>query len=410
MPTRPSGVVGVRSTFTLTGPAISVIPFAVRVSEIIEDIARAYRSDVRPWVVGFSGGKDSTALLQLTYQALRKIPRCELTKHVYVICTDTRVEPPNIIQHIDDMLKRVADAAGRDSLPLTVHKLTAPLANRYFVKLIGRGYPAPNRYFRWCTDRLKIRPCNEFIKARLGESGEVVVVLGVRHAEGSTRSGSISRHSIQGSLFSRHSTLPNAWIYSPIKHLATDALWLYLTLSSPPWGGDNEKLAKLYKQANGECPLIVDKSMPTCGGSRFGCWTCTVIRADKSMQGFVANGDEWMNPLLNFRNWLASARDNPKYRKSRRRNGTPGLGPFTLKARREIYERLIRTEELVRSSPEGKRVRLIDAREKGLIEALWQEDGYKGTNLCDLEKATRAATRQSLKEAHRASRISKART
>jgi DNA sulfur modification protein DndC len=375
----------------------------VRVSEIIEDIARAYGSDPRPWVLGFSGGKDSTALLQLTYRALKKMPRSELTKHVYVICTDTRVEPPNIIQHVDEMLERVADAAQRDSLPLTVHKLIAPLRNRYFVKLIGRGYPAPNRYFRWCTDRLKIRPCNEFIKDRIAESGEVVVILGVRHAEGSTRSGSINRHRIEGSSFSRHSSLPNAWIYSPIKHLETDALWLYLTLSEPPWGGDNEKLAQLYKQANGECPLIIDKSMPTCGGSRFGCWTCTVVREDKSMQGFVANGDEWMNPLLEFRNWLASARDNPKYRKSRRRNGTRGLGPFTLRARREIYERLIRTEEFVRATGEGQGLRLIETAEKRLIEKLWRDDDYRGVGLFAIEKSVRVATKKEIRHA-RASR------
>jgi DNA sulfur modification protein DndC len=363
----------------------------VRISEIVEDIAQAYRSDARPWVVGFSGGKDSTALLQLTYRALKKLPRSQLKKHVYVVCTDTRVEPPNIIEHVDDMLKRVRDAAMRDALPLTVHKLIAPLDERFFVKLIGRGYPAPNRFFRWCTDRLKIRPCSKFIKERIAESGEVVVVLGVRHAEGATRSGSITRHGINGSRFSRHTDLPNAWIYSPIKHLETDALWLYLTLSEPPWGGDNERLARLYKQANGECPLVIDKSGPTCGGSRFGCWTCTVVKSDKSMQGFVENGDEWMTPLLDFRNWLAEIRDDARYRRPNRRNGRPGLGPFTLKARRDIYQRLIEAEELVRMYPQGAGLCLIEKREKALIDKLWREDGYKGVQIAELESATRAA-------------------
>lgn len=385
----------------MTSPAIRS---AVPLSEIVEDIAKAYKSDDRPWVLGFSGGKDSTMLLQLTYRALKKLPRTALIKHVYVICTDTRIEPPNILKHVDEMLKRVADAAQRDSLPLTVHKLVAPLRNRYFVKLIGRGYPAPNRYFRWCTDRLKIRPCNEFIKARIAESGEVVVVLGVRHAEGSTRSGSINRHRIDGSAFSRHSSLPNAWIYSPIKDVKTDALWLYLTLSEPPWGGDNEKLAKLYKQANGECPLIIDKSTPTCGGSRFGCWTCTVVQSDKSMKGFVENGDEWMNPLLDFRNWLADVRNDERYRRRTRRNGTPGLGPFTLQARREIYHRLIETEELVRIYPEGRRLRLIERAEKNYIEKLWREDGYKGPSIFDLESSTRREFKQQICKIERATR------
>ncbi len=308
----------------------------VRISQIVEDIVQAYRSDSRPWVVGFSGGKDSTALLQLTYRALKEIPEAHLSKHVYVVCTDTRIEPPNIIQHIDEMLDRVAKAAVRDTLPLTVHKLTPKLQDRYFVKLIGRGYPAPNRFFRWCTDRLKIRPCNSFIKERIAESGEVIVVLGVRHAEGATRSGSITRHGINGSRFSHHAALPNAWIYAPIKHLETDALWLYLTLSEPPWGGDNEKLAQLYKRANGECPLVIDKSTPTCGGSRFGCWTCTVVKSDKSMQGFVERGDDWMKPLLEFRDWLKVMRNEARHRKKTRRNGfnfyrDPQMGYLFLK-------------------------------------------------------------------------------
>jgi len=289
-------------------------------------------------VLGFSGGKDSTTLLQVTYRALKRIPPSELTKHVYVVCTDTRIEPPNIIRHIDEMLDRVAKAAVRDKLPLTVHKLTPKLKDRYFAKLIGRGYPAPNRFFRWCTDRLKIRPCNDFIKERLAEGGEVVVVLGVRHAEGATRSGSINRHKISGSRFSHHATLPKAWIYSPIRHLETDALWLYLVLSEPPWGGDNEKLAHLYKQANGECPLVIDKSTPTCGGSRFGCWTCTVVKSDKSMKGFVENGDEWMNPLLEFRNWLAEIRNSPRHRwphREDRYRGVPSLESKLLRERRQ---------------------------------------------------------------------------
>jgi DNA sulfur modification protein DndC len=363
----------------------------MRIAEIVNDITEAYRSDPRPWVIGFSGGKDSTALLQLAYRALRKLPRSQLTKQVYVVCTDTRIEPPNIIQHVDDMLERVDNAARRDALPLSVHKLTAPLNDRFFVKVIGRGYPAPNRFFRWCTDRLKIRPCSKFIRERIGESGEVVVVLGVRHAEGATRSGSITRHAVNGTRFSRHADLPNAWIYSPIKHLETDALWLYLTLSEPPWGGDNEQLARLYKQANGECPLVIDKSTPTCGGNRFGCWTCTVIKSDKSMQGFVTNGDEWMAPLVEFRDWLKVMRDEARYRRKRRRNGQPGLGPYTLKARREIYQRLIVTEERVRRAPQGRGLRLIETQEKNLIEKLWKEDGYRGRPLSALERDARAS-------------------
>ncbi|MCB1193045.1 MAG: hypothetical protein H7A23_12965 [Leptospiraceae bacterium] len=32
-----------------------------------------------------------------------------------------------------------------------------------------------------------------------------------------------------------------------------------------------------------ECPLVIDDTTPSCGNSRLGCWTCTVIDQDKSM-------------------------------------------------------------------------------------------------------------------------------
>jgi DNA sulfur modification protein DndC len=169
---------------------------------------------------------------------------------------------------------------------------------------------------------------------------------------------------------------------------------LYLTLSETPWGGSNEKLAELYKQANGECPLIIDKSSPSCGGSRFGCWTCTVIKSDKSMQGFVEGGDEWMKPLLEFRNWLAVARNSSRYRSSKRRDGKKGLGPFTLRARRMIFERLIRVEETLRKTKEGAGIRLIAAAEKRLIEELWWQDGYRGPGVAELEVTARVATKK----------------
>ncbi|MDE3068985.1 MAG: hypothetical protein KGJ60_15750 [Verrucomicrobiota bacterium] len=59
------------------------------IGTIRQDIAEAYQADDRPWVIGFSGGKDSTALLQLAYSALKRLPPDNRKKHIYVVCTDT---------------------------------------------------------------------------------------------------------------------------------------------------------------------------------------------------------------------------------------------------------------------------------------------------------------------------------
>jgi DNA sulfur modification protein DndC len=349
--------------------------------EIMQDIQSVYLRDKRPWIVAFSGGKDSTALLQFTYTAISNLPEKKRHKEIHVVCSDTKVESPNIMSYIDRTIELVNRAAYRDKIPLYAVKVSPTVQDRFFVKIIGRGYPAPNRWFRWCTDKMKIKPANAYIKTCISKYGEVIILLGVRHAEGRSRSGSIKDYRKNGTKFNHHSTLKNAWVYCPIKNLSTEDLWAYLDIVSPPWGGDNFQLVTLYKQANaGECPLVVDRSTPTCGGSRFGCWTCTVVRSDKSMEGFIEAGEEWMKPLLEFRNWLSVMRNNtsPGWREEKRRNGEKGPGPFTLKARKKIFEGLMQVEIEVGFT-------LITGEEKDEINRLWKLDGYRGEDITQVE-------------------------
>lgn len=105
---------------------------------------------------------------------------------------------------------------------------------------------------------------------------------------------------------SQHPTLPGAYVFTPIEQLTTDEVWQYLSVNyKTPWGGNNLKLRAMYKNASatGECPLVVDKSTPTCGNSRFGCWTCTLVDKDKAMENLIDSGEEWMEPLMEFRNF-----------------------------------------------------------------------------------------------------------
>lgn len=76
--------------------------------------------------------------------------------------------------------------------------------------------------------------------------------------------------------------------------------------------------------AQGECPLVIDESTPSCGNSRFGCWTCTVVTKDKAMESLIKNGEEWMSPLLKYRDLLAFTTDpvnKDTYRNYKRRTG-----------------------------------------------------------------------------------------
>lgn len=75
--------------------------------------------------------------------------------------------------------------------------------------------------------------------------------------------------------------------------LSTEEVWAYLLRKPNPWGEENRSLYKLYANASGgECPIQIDTSTPSCGNSRFGCWTCTVVERDKASEGLLASGDE----------------------------------------------------------------------------------------------------------------------
>lgn len=296
------------------------------VSEVKKEIKQVYLSDDRPWVVGYSGGKDSTAVVQLVFSALSEMEPHQLTKKVYVISSDTLVETPLIVQSINTTLNRIEMKAKELNLPIETKKVKPLIDQSFWVNIIGKGYPSPNQQFRWCTDRMKIDPANRFIKEKVDTFGEVIMVLGVRESESASRASSMKSHTIDGELLMKHSTLSNAFVYAPIREFNLDHVWDYLLEESSPWGDNNSELYRLYSESSGgECPLIIDQSIKesagSCGNSRFGCWVCTVVNEDKALTGFINNGQDWLRPLLEFRNWLAEIRDNRSKRMKYRMNG-----------------------------------------------------------------------------------------
>ncbi|WP_447767569.1 hypothetical protein [Sphingobacterium faecium] len=110
----------------------------------------------RPWIVAFSGGKDSTAMLMLVWEALAQLNDIERkTREVYVICNNTLVENPRVLQFVNKQLNTIQEKSIELGMPFKVDHTTPQLENSFWVNLIGKGYPAPTNMFRWCTDRLK---------------------------------------------------------------------------------------------------------------------------------------------------------------------------------------------------------------------------------------------------------------
>ena len=348
---------------------------------VSKQIRQVYLDYPHPWVIGYSGGKDSTAALQLVWYALAELPKEQLQKPVYVISTDTLVETPVIVDHIDQALDKINEQASAQSLPFEAHKLEPILNDTFWVNLIGRGYPAPNSIFRWCTERLKIKPSNRFITDMVSEFGEVILVLGMRAGESINRDQVINRYRIQGHLLSRHSQLPGAWIYMPIENFSTVDVWNYLLQIPSPWGGDNKQLRALYHSANDqECPMVIDDSTSPCGSSRFGCWVCTVVEQDQSMQFMIESGKDWMIPLLEFRDWLASTQNpsvKPQQREYKGRNGRVRITEngrllwrtYTLDFSQKMLKRLLKTQRAIQiDNPDFVLIREEELRE---IRRLW---------------------------------------
>lgn len=340
----------------------------------------------RPWIIGFSGGKDSTMLLQVVWRSLLKIdPQYRQNRQIYVVCNDTLVENPRIVKFINATLKKIEDAALAYGLPITVHQTLPNFEETFWVKLIGLGYPAPNKIHRWCTERLKINPTTRFINDKSKQNGGAIILLGTRSAESQKRAASIKKHETKGQRLRKHK-LTNTFVYAPLKDISTSDLWQYLNQVSPPWGGTNKELITLYRNANaGDCPLVIDDTTPSCGNSRFGCWTCTVVNKDKSMEGLIDNGEEWMLPLMEIRNFLVTTRDNPEvYRQRERRNGTiseTSWGPYTFETRVKILRRILMAQKEIQKS-EG--IELITHQELVLIQYYWFRDSKFQTRVSDI--------------------------
>lgn len=387
--------------------------FKETIASISHQVKELYLSDEIPWVIGYSGGKDSTATLQLVWYALQEIESGKWHKPVHVISTDTLVENPVVALWVENSLNTMNEVIAKfdADFPIQPHRLTPKIQDRFWVNLIGRGYPAPRPKFRWCTSRLKISPSNSFINNVVKQNGEAILVLGTRSAESSSRASNAKKfqdgiktklvEQSDGSVkevitwkkentrkeanLSVSKDLDRAWVYTPINEWSNDDVWQYLSQVKNPWGYRNADLLGMYSGAteDGECPLVVDTSTPSCGDSRFGCYVCTLVEEDKSMKAMIQNDNEkeWMLPILNFRNnWLSVAKEKRENRDFRRMNGKLTLynkrlvhGPYRQKHRENMLAALLEAQEAINelAPDEAKGFTLIGLDDIEEIRRIW---------------------------------------
>lgn len=356
---------------------------ADRLGETMQAIRQAYlRRDRHPWVVAYSGGKDSTLLLQLVWEVVESLPESDRRRQIVLVGNDTLVESPLVIGHLRGSLETIRRVARKRSLPINVRITKPHIDQTFWVNVIGRGYIPPTRNFRWCTDRMKIRPTSQLLEQLVRANKKAVLLVGTRKAESETRRRNMKRHGASARRMNRHSSVEGCWMFAPLADLSDEEVWLILMQRNPPWGGTHQDLITLYRNAGGgECPLVLTKAdAPSCGTTspRFGCWTCTVVTKDRSLRGLIDSGHRdasAMERLFEFREWLVELREDDRNRDRTRRDGSVKrrsdgsyvMGPFTLAVREKILKRLQELEKEVG-------VDLIQRGEMDFIHDIWRRD------------------------------------
>jgi DNA sulfur modification protein DndC len=369
------------------------------IEKLTEEIQELYLSDDIPWIVGYSGGKDSTTILQLIWNSIADLPLEKRQKTIHVITTDTLVENPVVSAWVRTSLKKIKDCSQQEKLPFEPHLLHPEFTQTYWSGLIGKGYPAPRPKFRWGTARLKIDPSNRFIRNVVRQNGETILVLGTRKAESVRRAATMKKHEknrVRDRL-SPNGNLLNSLVYTPIEDWTNDEVWLYLMQWKNPWGHSNKELFAMYRgsTADNECPLVVDTSTPSCGSSRFGCWVCTLVDTDKSLSAMIQNDreKEWLQPLVDLRLEF-DTHDDRNNRDFRRIWGdvqlfeknvegdtsvVPIPGPYKKEYREYLLRRVLEAQiQLRENAPEDMRgITLITDEELSEIRRIWLEEKHE---------------------------------
>lgn len=352
--------------------------------DIIDEMQFIYKHDNRPWLIGYSGGKDSSLLVSLVIEAVSRLPVTERKKKIFIVTSDTGVENPVVKRYMHTSSEKINEFSKVHNANIQADIIYPEVSQSFWSLVIGLGYPTPEPPgFRWCTERLKILPMNKYTNAIIQKYGEVILLLGVRKAESSTRRRSISSREIEGKILIPHTDIAKAYVYNPLTEIENELVWEYLLKDDgiSSWGVNFKYLFSLYQgeDLSEEQSVIgqVDKDkIPVTGNSRFGCWCCTIVKTDKSLQRFISNGATNLIPLRDFRDWLVSIRQDPNFRDNKRRNGKVyqkangeyGFGPFKMSARQNILRRL-----LILQRDTG--FELITNDELKMIDTLWDLEG-----------------------------------
>ena len=196
---------------------------------IVQEMLFVYKHDNRPWLIGYSGGKDSSLLVSLVVETVSRIAPQERTKKIFIVTSDTGVENPVVKRYMHYSSNKINEFSIKNNANIQADIIYPDVSQSFWSLVIGLGYPTPEPPgFRWCTERLKILPMNRYTNEIIDKYGEVVLLLGVRKAESLTRKRSITSREIEGKLLIPHNDIPKAYVYNPLTEIPNELVWEYL--------------------------------------------------------------------------------------------------------------------------------------------------------------------------------------
>jgi DNA sulfur modification protein DndC len=305
-------------------------------------------SDVN--LVSFSGGKDSTTVLQLVLGAIR-----DTGQKLYIVTADTLMEIPYFQQYVDAVRSRIQNYINRSGINAELITVRPKTEHSFWVSVLGRGYPAASMGFRWCTGRLKIDPITKFTR-QVTKGKDFSVFVGVRSAESP----------IRARIYKDKNYKPNH--YAPILNWTSHEVWEYLLTEPCPWGDDHSEIVKVYRYSSDEC--VYGEAQGVCvGNARYGCWACP-LQSENQLDMIAYNtGEDRYRKLKRYKKLLVKCAANPNYRSRIRRNGDEGVGPFLVENRKLLFRDLKKVEEITGW-------RLITPEEETEIRRHWQIDEH----------------------------------
>lgn len=348
----------------------SVMPVGECVERTVQNML-AHACGYDHWVIAYSGGKDSSTVVSVivTMIELGHLPR---PRSLTVMYADTRMELPPLQAAAREMMDRLR------AMGIRVVEVCAPMDERFFVYMFGRGVPPPSNTFRWCTPQIKVEPMTRAIGDLLaGVDGRVLTLTGVRRGESKTRDDRINlsctRNGAECGQGWLQTDLPGELsdTFAPIDHWTLCMVWDWLKIFAPWPEFGAWPTAMIADGYGGEEDM------------RTGCTGCNLIAHDGALAAVLRlPGWDHLSPLLGLKRLYLELKKE-KHRKRQpgfqyRKDGTlqsnqQRMGPLTFEARLMGLETVLRIQHGVNSAADrlGRPgMVLIDAEEEARIREL----------------------------------------